>query len=253
MWFEKAKKLISAVEGEVGFLVKNLATGETFAHNADAVFPSASIIKVPILAALLDAAAEGRLDINAISAVSPSDIVGGCGVIQILSEKLPLTILDHATLMIALSDNTATNQLISIIGMDNINAKCRELGLKDTVLGRKLMDFEAKKQGKDNFTSCADMLILFEKMHNNPEQYALALKLLKQQLLNDLLPAYTGFKFDFAHKTGELGGVRHDVGIMYLDVPVFAAFLTKNLAKDLDGVRLANDIGILLCQEFKAS
>ena len=251
MWFEKIKNLIGTVEGEVGFLVKNLASGETFAHNETTVFSSASIIKVPILVALLDAADKGQVDLNAISVVSPSDVVGGCGIIQILSEKLPLTLLDHATLMIDLSDNTATNQIISVVGMDNINAACRELGLNDTVLGRKLMDFEAKKQGKDNFTSCRDMLTLFEKLHNNSEKYALALKLLKQQLLNDLLPANTGFKFDFAHKTGELPGVRHDVGIMYLDVPVFVAFMTRNLAKDIDGIRLANEIGIILCKEFK--
>ena len=254
MWFEKAKQLIAGVEGEIGLLVKNLASGETFAYGEGTVFPSASTIKVPILLTLLDAAAEGRVDLNAASPVSKADIVGGCGIVQFLSEKIPFTLLDHATMMIDLSDNTATNQLIANVGMDRVNAKCRELGLKDTVLGRKLMDFEAKKQGRDNFTSCADMLVIFETIHKNPERYALALKLLKQQMLNDLLPLLTvPDEFEFAHKTGDLGGVRHDVGIMYLRDPIFIAFMSKNLKRDLDGIRLANEVGLLIYNEFKAS
>ena len=253
MWFDEAKQLIGKVDGDVGLLVKNLNSGETFGHGEDVQFPSASTIKVPILLTLLDAAAAGRVDLNAASPVSKRDIVGGSGIIQFLGEKIPFTLLDHATMMIDLSDNTATNQLIAALGMDSVNAKCRELGLKETVLGRKLMDFEAIKHSKDNFTSCRDMLVIFESIHKNPEKYALALKLLKQQMLNDLLPLLTTpAELEFAHKTGSLIGVRHDVGIMYLDVPVFVAFLTKNLKRDLDGIKLANEIGLLIYNAFKS-
>jgi len=252
MWFDEAKKLIGQVDGDVGLLVKNLNSGETFAYGEDVQYPSASTIKVPILLTLLDAAAAGRVDLSAASPVSQADIVGGSGIVQFLSEKIPFTLLDHAVMMIDLSDNTSTNQLIAAVGMDSINAKCRDLGLKDTVLGRKLMDFEARKRGKDNFTSCRDMLIIFEAIHNNPVKYALALKLLKQQMINNLLPLLmTPVELDFAHKTGDLEGVRHDVGIMYLGVPVFIAFMTKNLKRDLDGIKLANDIGLLVYNEYK--
>ena len=256
MWFEKAKRLINEADGEVGLLVKNLATGEVFAHNEEVKFPSASIIKVPIMVALLDAAAEGSLDLNSVSSVLASDYVGGSGIIQYLSDKIPFTLLDQAVLMIDLSDNTATNQLISVLGMDKINAKCREMGLKDTILGRKLMDLEARKQGKDNITSCRDMLVIFENLHNKPEKNALALKILKQQIYNNLLPLLTiPDEFEFAHKTGSLPGpgvgVRHDVGIMYLKVPVFTAFMTKNFKRDVDALRLGNEIGLLVYNEYR--
>jgi beta-lactamase class A len=115
------------------------------------------------------------------------------------------------------------------------------------------MDFEAKMQGRDNFTSAQDMLAIFEMLHNNPEQYAGTLQILKLQMLNDLLPTYTNREsYAFAHKTGELPGVRHDVGIMYLDEPIFVAFLSKNLSDEFAGVRLANELGVLIYNEFMA-
>ena len=252
MWFDKAKELINKTEGDVGLLVKNLATGEVFAHCEDERFPSASTIKVPILLTLLDAAAEGRVELKTVSTVEPANVVGGSGIVQYLSDRVPFTLLDHATMMIDLSDNTSTNQIIARVGMDTVNAKCRELGLKETVLGRMMMDFEARKQGKDNFTCCRDMLVMFEIIYKNPDKYTLALKLLKQQLFNSLLSLLTNTEeLEFAHKTGGLEGVRHDVGIMYLDAPIFIALLTKNLKREPDGIRLANEIGLLIYNEYK--
>ena len=252
MWFEKAKQLISKVEGDIGFLVKNLATGETFAYRDDEVFPSASTIKVPILWALNDEAAEGRLDLNMACPVPPSEVVDGAGIVKFLSGNLQYTLLDHATLMIDLSDNTSTNQIIAALGMDKINAKFKDLGLKETVLGRIMMDFDARDQGRDNFTSCRDMLLIFNTIHDNPEKYAPALKILKQQILNYLLPHLIYPKdFKFAHKTGGLPSVRNDVGIMYLSVPVFVAFFAKNLKIDIQAVKLANEIGLLIYNEYR--
>jgi len=250
MWFEKAKELISNTEGDISFVVKNLRTSEVFLHKEDEVFPSASIIKVPILMALFEQVAKGQLDINKSYTVSKAEFVGGCGIIQFMSE-LPYTLMDYATLMIDLSDNTATNKLIDVVGIDEVNALCSKIGLLDTILGRKLMDFEAMKQGKNNLTSGRDMLKLFEWIHFNEEKHETELKLLKQQMLNDLLPTFTERSaYEFAHKTGELSGVRHDVGIMYLQDPVFVSFLSKNLKNGLAGVRLANELGVLVAEEF---
>ncbi|MCL2007794.1 MAG: class A beta-lactamase-related serine hydrolase [Treponema sp.] len=252
MWFEKAKQLIGKAEGEVGLLVKNLNTGETLAYNEDKAFTSASTIKVPILLALMDEVEAGRLDLNSPAPVSPEEVVPGAGIVQFLSTGLPLTISDHATMMIDLSDNTSTNKLISTLGFDVINGKCKALSLKDTVLGRKMMDFKAREEGKDNYTSCRDMLIIFESIHANPKKYEPALKILKQQIVNNLLPALTvPDEFDFAHKTGELPGVRHDVGIMYLSAPIFVAYFSMGFKRELDTITLANEIGLLIYNEYK--
>ena len=254
MWFDEAKKLISQVEGDIGFLVKNLKTGETFSHNSDMVFPSASTIKVYVLLALADEAAAKRMDMNEVLPSSPGN-VGGCGIIDYLSDKLPFTLRDYAVFMITISDNAATNILITAIGLETINANIQSLGAKDTVLGRKLMDFEAMKLGKQNLTTCEDLLKAFAHMQNDTEKYADVLKILGHQQLQEMLPAYIpgiGEKVIFPHKTGELSGVRHDVGIMYVnDEPIFICFLSKGLKCNVDGVRLANDLGFMVYNHFK--
>jgi len=251
MWFDRAMEMIKGTEGEIGFLVKNLVSGFFFGYREDEKFPSASTIKVPILLTLIDAAAEGSVDLDRVYPVLPGEIAGGSGMIRFLSGSLPFTLLDHAMMMIDVSDNTATNRVIDVAGMDKVNAKCRELGLKETVLGRKMMDFKARKQGRDNYTSCRDLLKVFEHIHNNPVKYSLALKLLTQQMHNDLLPHLIPREgFEFAHKTGSLEGIRHDAGIMYLRDPVFVALMTKDLKNEADGILLANRIGLLIYNEF---
>ena len=250
--FENALKKISQVEGEFSFIVKNLRTGETFKHNEDMVFPSASIIKVPILVAVFDEVESGRQNFDLVVEAKEEDMVGGAGVVQYLG-KLPYTLLDHAILMTILSDNTSTNKIIDVLGLELIAKKIADIGLKNTVLARKLMLPEALRKGKDNLISGQDILTLFEYIHNNSEKYQHMLKILKQQMLNDLLPALTGFTYDFAHKTGMLSDVRHDVGIMYLDDPIFVSYLSKNLTGGgLDSVRLANELGVLVVDAFKS-
>ena len=255
MWFDEAKKLIDKADGEVGLLVKNLNSGETFCNDKiNERFPAASTIKVHILLALFDAAFEGQVDLNAASPASPENIVGGSGVVQFLSQKLPFTLLDHAVMMIDLSDNSSSNKLIDVLGIDVINDRCRKLGLNNSILARKFMDFEARDRGLENFTTCKDLLTAFEIVFNNPAKYELALKILKQQMVSDLLPFLTPLdEYEFAHKTGSLPGmgIRHDAGIMYLSDPVFIAFMTKGFKKDLDAIRLANDIGLLIYENYK--
>lgn len=253
MWTDKAKELIARTRGQVGLLVKNLKTGEVlFSYNTGMVFPSCSVIKVPILLTLMDEAADGRIDLGQPEPVSPDACVEGSGLVRHLSEGLPLTCRDHALLMIALSDNTSTNKLISLLGMQKINEKIRELGMKDTVLARKMMDFEAKAQGKDNFTSCDDMLILFTRLYDNPDRYGDAIAILKQQQLNSMLAASLDTDaFEFAHKTGGLPYTHHDIGIMYLKDPIFVSFMTKELKEEKDGLSLAHDIGLLIYEAFR--
>jgi len=250
MWFQKALELIRSFDGQAGLLVKNLSNGEVFVYQEDLPFPCASIIKIPILLTLLDGCAAGKMNMDTVAAITADELTAGSGVLRLLSAGLALTYRDYATLMIVLSDNTAANKLIADLGMDRINAFCRGQGLIDTVLARKMMDAEARQQGRDNYTSCRDMLILFELIRSET-RYETALSLLKEQQLNDLLPLRIAENFVFAHKTGGLRGIRCDVGIMYLDVPVFVAFFSKGASRDNDAVRLANEIGLIIFEEYK--
>lgn len=253
MWTEQVSALIAQTEGQIGLLVKDMRSGEIlFANNADLVFPSCSLIKLPILLTLMDEAAAGRVDLAQTAPLIEAEAVGGCGLIRHLSRSLPLSYRDYAVFMITVSDNDATNKLITLLGMDRINTRIRELGMRDTVLGRKMMDFEAKRQGKDNFTSCRDLLAVFDCFYSRPERYEDALHILKQQQINNMLSGVLDLDaFEFAHKTGDLPRVRHDIGIMYLKEPIFIAFMSKELRTETDGHRLANEIGALIYEHYK--
>lgn len=253
MWTEQVGELIAQTDGQVALLVRNMRTGEIlFSHNAGMVFPACSIIKLPILLTLMDEAAAGRVDLAQTAPLAEDEAVGGCGLIRHLSKNLSLSYRDYAVFMITVSDNDAANKLITLLGMDRINARARELGLRDTVLGRKMMDFEAKKQGRDNFTSCQDMLALFDCFYSCPEQYGDALHILKQQQINNLLSGVLDLDaFEFAHKTGDLPRVRHDIGIMYLREPIFVAFMSQALRTETQGHRLANEIGALIYEHYR--
>ena len=128
--------------GELALYVKNLGTGEVIARNADAIFPTASCIMVFILLELMRRVAVGEFALQQTIPVLPEQQVGGSGVLKDLTAGTMLPLRDVATLMIVLSDNTATNMLIDLLSLAAINATIRNLGLQHTRLISKV-DFEA--------------------------------------------------------------------------------------------------------------
>lgn len=185
--------------------------------SADEVVTAASTIKVPILAAALDEVDAGRLDLAQPTAI-PSRRTGGSGVLQALPSLHTLTLADLLTLMIIVSDNTATNVIIDLIGMERVNQFCAGAGLKGTVLRRKMMDADAARLGLENTTTAHDQATLLDAIAwSNPLSAplrAFALQALEQQQFNDGLPSLLPDEVIVAHKTGELPGVRHDVGVI---------------------------------------
>lgn len=250
MWYGKIDELINRLDGEASVLVKNLSTNDVYKYDENKIFPSASMIKVPILLELIDRSCERKINLNDVVEFKKEDIVQGYGIIKSLSPGINMTYRDCALLMIILSDNIATNKLIETLGMDSINEKIREIGMENTILQRKMMDAEAKKKGLDNFISGADLLTIFQYLYSH-EKYNIAVDILKKQLCNDLLPVLIGGNIEFAHKTGDLPGVRHDSGIMYLKSPIFIAVLTNNLKNDYDGITFSNEIGKIVYDHYK--
>ena len=109
--------ILGDCDGEVGLYLEDVVTGELFTVNQDRVFPSASVIKIPILAALFNLAGQDKVNLTAEITIKPENRVGGCGVLSELNPNLRLTVLDVATLMIIQSDNAATNELIDLVGL----------------------------------------------------------------------------------------------------------------------------------------
>ncbi len=251
-------ELLSKLDGTVGLYVEVMDTGEVFEINPDYVFPSASVIKIPMLALLLRDVQEKRADWNAPRAIAPNNRVGGTGILVSLDADYAPSLSVLATLMITLSDNTATNEIMDIIGIDRFNQFCRDMGYSHIMLMRKMLDFEAIKQGRNNYMCAGEAGRLLSSIAKgefvNKEVCETIIGIMeRQQCLNKLpalLPAIPSWASKeertnmkpgtvlVANKTGDLTGIQHDVGVFTLPDGrrYVIAMFTGGLASDRDGI-----------------
>ncbi len=129
---QEAERLIAGFDGEAAFLARNLATGAEIGYRSDAVMPTASTIKLLVLAELYRQAEAGTVRLDDVLAIEPGDRRGGSGILKDLSPALVATIRDHAILMTALSDNTSTAVLVRLLGLERILQSAREWGMAET-------------------------------------------------------------------------------------------------------------------------
>src|SRR5271170_2841424 len=154
------------LDGVMGVAIVDLTDGHKYLLHANDVFPQASSIKICVLAELYRQAQQGKLKltdlytVNAADLVQDSDIMGGLtpGVTKI-------TLRDLATMMVAVSDNSATNVLIDRVGMDNVNAFLASQGLRETKLRRKMMDLKAATEGRENVSTPNEMASLLQTLY----------------------------------------------------------------------------------------
>jgi beta-lactamase class A len=147
----------TSLDGVLGYVLVDLVSNERVAARLESqAFPTASTIKLSILYELLKQAEEGRLELNKPAPLERQQVVGGSGVLQHLSGPM-LSLADHAALMIIVSDNTATNVVIDAVGMQNVTARMKGLGLADILLRRKMMDSAAARRGDENVASPASL------------------------------------------------------------------------------------------------
>ncbi|WP_266202674.1 serine hydrolase [Pontibacter kalidii] len=153
---EQLKDIVSRSPAVTGLVAVDLTSGDTFSFNPDVVFPQASAIKIPILMNVYQQAHEGRFSLSDIKKVSPADVVGGTGILKDLKTIPSTSIYDLGVLMITLSDNTATNSLIDLVSMKEVNAMLRSLGAKQTLVQRKMINAAASGRGEENLSTPAD-------------------------------------------------------------------------------------------------
>lgn len=257
-------QLLAQVKGAFGIYIHDLDTDEVFQVNPDRVFPSASVIKIPMLALLLKDVQEGRVDWKAPRPINPVNRVGGTGVLCELEESYVPTLETLAKLMIVLSDNIATNEIMDIIGIDRHNEFCREMGYTNTILMRKMLDFEAIRQGKNNYMSAGEAGRLLVKIAKgefvNPEISQTIVSIMEHQQCRNKLPALLPAVPSYApeedkrnlkpgtvlaaNKTGELVGIQHDVGIFTLPDGrrYVIAILSGELENDAQGISTIQQI-----------
>lgn len=214
----------------VGCAIWDADSGETLAsHQEEKVFKSASLIKTPIMLCVLEDVEAGVLALDTKIAVQPVHCVGDEAPVIANGMDVPLSVL--LEYMITYSNNSATNVLIDLMGMEKVNAFSRRIGLGDTLLRRHMLDFEAARQGMENLTSAADMLRLYTMLHKGEVltsfQCETALSILLRQHDKELL-MFADPARKAAHKTGGLSDIAHDAGILYGEkrTLVFAVLVT---------------------------
>lgn len=133
---ERLKARVASFRGRMGVAAKNLDTGETLLIDADTRFPTASVIKLAVMVEVYHQIAEGRLRKDALLTLAADAKVGGSGVLGRLHAGAQLSVDDLLSLMITISDNTATNMLIGLVGTQAVDDRLASYGLKDTKLFR---------------------------------------------------------------------------------------------------------------------
>ncbi|MCF7870768.1 MAG: class A beta-lactamase-related serine hydrolase [Candidatus Omnitrophica bacterium] len=221
--------------GECSIIIqKPEGLGFKFAYKPDQKIPAASLIKLPILAAALRAIEDGRFQFNQKVVVGAADIAGGSGIFKRVDLPLGLTFKELLSFMIIISDNSATNKVIDLLGKDYINKIFLSLGLKNTSLERKMMDFSSRRKGFENYTSSRDIVKVLKMIYNNQlidrKLSLFARNLLSRQQYNDRIAFLLPKGIEVAHKTGLEKGVVHDAGIVYGEKNDFIiCVLTKNV------------------------
>jgi beta-lactamase class A len=134
---ERVEAQARRFHGTIGLAAKNLDTGEEVSFQGDTRFPTASLIKLAVMVETYHQIAEGRLTRETVRALSESDKVGDEPVVlNQLRAGLPLTVSDLLAMMIAFSDNTATNMLVGLVGTANVDTRMEAYGLKNMKLFR---------------------------------------------------------------------------------------------------------------------
>lgn len=212
------RDLIEDVPYNVKLIIKGAAANHfLLAKDIDDVFSSASLIKVPILFTVLDYLEKKNESIHQIVKVSPENLVDFSVLTELQVEEC--TLHDLLVWMIITSDNSATNVLIDFIGFENLNQYFKNIGLLETSIQRKMMDFVQLQKGYDNRTTARDMAKLYTAIYRkellSPKYSELAIDILSRQRILTSLKRYLVEDVKIAHKTGSLDAVEHDVGIVY--------------------------------------
>jgi beta-lactamase class A len=258
LWSKLEKSVLDVgqnLDGVMGVAIVDLTDGHKYFLHENAVFPQASSIKICILAELYRQAQQGKLKltdlytVNAADIVQDSDIMGGLtpGVTQI-------TLRDLATMMVAVSDNAATNVLIDRVGMENVNAFLAAQGLHETKLRRKMMDLKAAAEGRENVSTPSEMASLLQALYReeilNKEMTADFFKVLATHK-DSWIPRHLPEDLKIANKPGALEGVRNDSGVIFVEKrPYILCVMTTYLRRERDGEEAISSVSLAAWRMF---
>jgi beta-lactamase class A len=217
----RLEAIAADVDGVLGIVVEDLTGEHRFAVNADEQFAQASAIKIPILMEVLKQADEDELDLDEKHWVEKKYQVAGSGILSELGDRsTQMTAGDLCVLMILLSDNSATNMLIDLVGMENVNKTMESLDCVGTRLRRRMMDTAASARGEENVSTPAEAARILRRLHDGKfvsrEVSDQVLAILRKEKPGDVRSALpTGIKV--ASKAGSIPGVATEWAIVELE------------------------------------
>lgn len=228
------------VTGVMGYHLVDLTSRRESGFLDDIGFPTASTIKIAVLLGLATGAHLGKLDWEQRLCTRNLPKVAGSGILSHLRHPVEISLWDTASLMIALSDNAATNACIDIAGMDYVNSLLAGLGLTETRLRRKMMDVDAVQRGDENVSTPRELAELVRKIYERDgvsdpvaRDVLTILELPKSGPFSQGLPS----RVRRANKPGGLDCVAVDAGIIYLpNRPVVLAVMGSFLEGDPSGL-----------------
>jgi beta-lactamase class A len=243
------------LDGVMGVAIEDLTTGDQFLLHENEVFAQASSIKIAVLAELYRQAQQGKLKLTDLYTVQASDLVADSNIMGGLTPGITrLTLRDLATMMVAVSDNSATNVLIDRVGMENVNAMLDSLGLSHTRLRRKMMDLDAAKHGRENISTPSEMMTLLAALYRG--------KVLNKEMESDFftmlstgkdswIPRDLPADLKIADKPGELEAVRNDSGIVFVEGrPYVICVMTAFLRNERDGEEAISKVSLAAWRMF---
>ena len=200
-----------------GIFLSDLDNGDYLSFNGSTAFSAASMIKMPILIAFLQDVDAGKIKLDEMLSMQQADIAEGSGDMQYSTAGSEFTALDTATNMIIHSDNTATNMIVRRLGGNEaLNQRFRQWGLQQTLLRKPLPDLEGL-----NTTSPKELVSLMALLNDGKlvsmKSRDRAFDIMRRTVTATLLPSVLAPDTSIAHKTGDIGSLVGDVGL--IDMP----------------------------------
>ncbi len=249
----KVATLVAQQKGtKAGIMLLDLDTNAYVDINAGEVFPAASTIKFPVLVAFFQAVDAGKLQLSEPLVMKKEEVATESGDMQYQPVGTTFSAIETATQMMVISDNTATNMLIERLGgKAALNQQFKEWGLSATLLNAPLPDVKAT-----NTTSPKDLAALMSQVQNGKlmsmKSRDRLLEIMRRIENDTLLPQGLDKGATIAHKTGTLGGLIGDIGL--IDTPsgkrYLASVLVQRPRNDPNAEKLVQQISRLAYQRF---
>ncbi len=216
---EKIRETALRYPGKTAIYIKDFKTGREWAYNADSRFPSASLVKVPIMASVFSISVREKLDLNKEITLTRKDRRSGSGTLKWAREGTKLSLMEIVYMMITQSDNTAAQMLIDYFGMENLKKEFLKLGLLITSINESGMSLSSKPVREENYTTAREMGSLFERIYKgeliNKAASRTMMEILKRTKGRSRLRGGVPREWEIGHKTGLLRKACHDVGIVF--------------------------------------